>query len=49
MKSPASSEKLHAPALLSVFDTPKRFAADLKKEQDGWAAFIRRSDIVQKE
>jgi tripartite-type tricarboxylate transporter receptor subunit TctC len=49
MKSPALSEKLQAQALVPVFDTPGRFAADLKKERDGWAAFIRRNGIVQEE
>jgi len=49
MKSPALSEKLQAQALVPVFDTPEEFAADLKKERDGWAAFIRRNGIVQEE
>ena len=49
MKSPALGEKLRAQALIPVFDTPERFAADLKKERDGWAAFIRRNGIVQEE
>lgn len=49
MKSPALSEKLQAQALVSVFDTPEQFAVDLKKERDGWAAFIRRNGIVQEE
>jgi tripartite-type tricarboxylate transporter receptor subunit TctC len=49
MKSPALSEKLQAQALVPVFDTPEQFAADLKKERDGWAAFIRRNGIVQEE
>lgn len=49
MKSPALGEKLQAQALVPVFDTPQRFAADLKKERDGWAAFIRRNGIVQEE
>lgn len=49
MKSPALGEKLQAQALVPVFDTPEEFAADLKKERDGWAAFIRRNGIVQEE
>jgi tripartite-type tricarboxylate transporter receptor subunit TctC len=49
MKSTALGEKLQAQALVPVFDTPERFAADLKKERDGWAAFIRRNGIVQEE
>jgi len=49
MKSPALGEKLQAQALVPVFDTPERFAADLKKERDGWAAFIRRNGIAQEE
>jgi hypothetical protein len=28
-----------------VFDTPAEFAASLKKERDGWAAFIRRNNV----
>jgi tripartite-type tricarboxylate transporter receptor subunit TctC len=49
MKSPGLGEKLQAQALVPVFDTPEQFAADLKKERDGWAAFIRRNGIVQEE
>jgi tripartite-type tricarboxylate transporter receptor subunit TctC len=49
MKSPALGEKLQAQALVPVFDTPEEFAADLKKERDGWAAFIRRNGIAQEE
>jgi len=49
MKSPALGERLQAQALVPVFDTPEQFAADLKKERDGWAAFIRRNGIVQEE
>lgn len=49
MKSPALSEKLLAQALVPVFDTPEQFSADLKKERDGWAVFIRRNGIVQEE
>jgi tripartite-type tricarboxylate transporter receptor subunit TctC len=49
MKSPALGEKLQAQALVPVFDTPEEFTADLKKERDGWAAFIRRNGIVQEE
>jgi len=49
MKSSALGEKLQAQALVPVFDTSEEFAADLKKERDGWAAFIRRNGIVQEE
>ena len=49
MKSPALGEKLKGQALVPVFDTPGQFAAELKKERDGWAAFIRRNGIVQEE
>jgi tripartite-type tricarboxylate transporter receptor subunit TctC len=49
MKSPALAEKLQAQALVPVFDTPEQFADELKKERDGWAAFIRRNAIVQEE
>jgi tripartite-type tricarboxylate transporter receptor subunit TctC len=45
MKAPATAEKLEAQALVPVFDTPAEFAASLKKERDGWAAFIRRNGI----
>src|SRR5580765_4113099 len=44
-KSPALAEKLEAQALVPVFDTPAEFAASLKKERDGWAAFIRRNSV----
>jgi tripartite-type tricarboxylate transporter receptor subunit TctC len=49
MKSASLAEKLGAQALIPVFDTPEEFAASLKKERDGWAAFIRRNGIVQEE
>jgi tripartite-type tricarboxylate transporter receptor subunit TctC len=29
--------------------TPEQFSADMKKERDSWAAFIRRNGIVQEE
>ena len=45
MRSPAIAEKLNAQVLVPVFDTPEQFAASLKKERDGWAAFIRRNAI----
>ena len=45
MKAPATAEKLEAQGLVPVFDTPAEFAASLKKERDGWAAFIRRNGI----
>jgi tripartite-type tricarboxylate transporter receptor subunit TctC len=48
-KSPAIAGKLDAQVLVPVFDTPEQFAASLKKERDGWAAFIRRNDIKQEE
>ena len=49
MKSSGLAEKLQAQALVPVFDTPEQFAVDLKKERDGWAAFIRRNGIEQEE
>ena len=49
MKSSAFAEKLEAQALVPVFDTPEQFAADLNKEREGWAAFIRRNRIEQEE
>ena len=45
MRLPAIAEKLNAQVLVPVFDTPEQFAASLKKERDGWAAFIRRNAI----
>jgi len=45
MRSGPIAEKLEAQALVPVFDTPAEFAASLKKERDGWAAFIRRNNI----
>jgi tripartite-type tricarboxylate transporter receptor subunit TctC len=49
MKAPALAERLAQQALVPVFDTPEQFAASLRKERDGWAAFIRRNGIVQEE
>jgi tripartite-type tricarboxylate transporter receptor subunit TctC len=49
MKSSALGEKLRAQALVPVFDTPGQFSVEMKKERDGWAAFIRRNGIVQEE
>ncbi len=46
MKSPAIRQKLEAQELFPVFDTPETFAASLKKEQETWAAFIRRNGIT---
>jgi tripartite-type tricarboxylate transporter receptor subunit TctC len=45
MRSAPVAAKLDAQALIPVFDTPAEFAASLKKERDGWAAFIRRNNI----
>src|SRR3954463_4637174 len=45
MRSHAVAEKLEAQVLVPVFDTPEEFAASLKKERDGWSAFIRRNNI----
>jgi tripartite-type tricarboxylate transporter receptor subunit TctC len=45
-RTPAFAEKLEAQALVPVFDTPEEFAASLKKEREGWAAFIARNGIV---
>jgi tripartite-type tricarboxylate transporter receptor subunit TctC len=49
MRSGPVAEKLAAQALTPVFDTPGEFAASLKKERDGWAAFIRRNNIEPSE
>jgi tripartite-type tricarboxylate transporter receptor subunit TctC len=45
MRSPGIAERLDAQLLVPVFDTPEQFAASLKEERDGWAAFIRRNAI----
>jgi tripartite-type tricarboxylate transporter receptor subunit TctC len=45
MRSAPVAEKLEAQALILVFDMLGGFAASLKKERDGWAAFIRRNAI----
>jgi tripartite-type tricarboxylate transporter receptor subunit TctC len=45
MHAPAVAEKLEAQVLVPVFDTPEQFADSLKKERDGWAAFIKRNGI----
>jgi tripartite-type tricarboxylate transporter receptor subunit TctC len=37
--------RLDQQALVPVYDTPARFAADLKVERDTWAGFIRRNNI----
>jgi tripartite-type tricarboxylate transporter receptor subunit TctC len=49
MRSGPVAEKLESQALVPVFDSPAEFAASLKKERDGWAAFIRRNGIEQTE
>ena len=49
MRSPALADKLEPQGLVPVFDTPESAAASLKKERDGWAAFIRRNNIQQEE
>ncbi len=46
MRVPAIAERLHGLALVPVFDTPDEFAAKLKKEREGWAALIKRNNIV---
>src|SRR5262245_38885959 len=45
MRSGPIAEKLEQQVLVPVFDTPAEFGASLKKERDGWAAFIRRNNI----
>jgi len=45
-RTPAVAEKLEAQSLVPVIDTPEEFAASLKKEREGWAAFIARNGIV---
>jgi tripartite-type tricarboxylate transporter receptor subunit TctC len=45
MRTPAVADKLHAQALVPVFDTPEEFGAALKRERERWAAFIRRNNI----
>ena len=45
MKIPAVAERLRAQALVPVFDTPEQFAASLRQEREGWAAFVRRNNI----
>ena len=45
MKNPAVAERLRAQALVPVFDTPEQFAASLRQEREGWAAFVRRNNI----
>jgi tripartite-type tricarboxylate transporter receptor subunit TctC len=47
--SPGGGTDLYAQALVPVFDTPEQFATNLKKERDGWAAFIQRNGIAQEE
>jgi tripartite-type tricarboxylate transporter receptor subunit TctC len=46
MRTPAIAERLHGLALIPVFDTPDDFAAKLRKEREGWAALIKRNNIV---
>jgi len=46
MKSTEVAERLHALALIPVFETPEQFAASLKKARGNWGAFIRRNNIV---
>jgi tripartite-type tricarboxylate transporter receptor subunit TctC len=49
MKNPALADKLTPQGLVPVFDTPEQAAAGLRKEREGWAAFIRRNDIKPEE
>jgi tripartite-type tricarboxylate transporter receptor subunit TctC len=46
MRTPAIAERLHGLALIPVFDSPDDFAAKLRKEREGWAALIKRNNIV---
>ncbi len=46
MKTPSLAEKLQAQVLNAVLDNPEQFAVSLKKERNGWAAFIKRNGIV---
>jgi tripartite-type tricarboxylate transporter receptor subunit TctC len=46
MKTPVIAERLHALALIPVFETPEQFAAGLKKARGSWSDFIRRNNIV---
>ena len=46
MKNPATAHRLEQQALLPVFDTPEKFAASLKEEQQNWATFIREHNIT---
>ena len=48
-RSAGTAEKLEAQGLIPIIDTPEQFAASLKKEREGWAAFIRRNDIKLEE
>jgi tripartite-type tricarboxylate transporter receptor subunit TctC len=45
MQNPAAAQKLEQLALLPVFDTPEKFAASLKEEQQNWGAFIKAQNI----
>jgi tripartite-type tricarboxylate transporter receptor subunit TctC len=45
MRNPALAQRLEQLALLPVFDTPEKFAASLKEEQQSWGTFIRQHNI----
>lgn len=46
MRNPATAQKLEQQSLLPVFDTPEKFAASLREEQQTWGSFIRAQNIT---
>jgi tripartite-type tricarboxylate transporter receptor subunit TctC len=46
MQTPAAAQRLEQLALLPVFDTPEKFSASLKDEQQNWGSFIRQHNIL---
>jgi tripartite-type tricarboxylate transporter receptor subunit TctC len=45
MLNPSVAQRLEQLALLPVLDTPEKFAASLKEEQQTWGAFIRQHNV----
>jgi tripartite-type tricarboxylate transporter receptor subunit TctC len=46
LRNPAVVQRLQQQALIPVLDTPEAFAADLRRERELWAGFIKRNNIT---
>jgi len=45
LRNPAVVQRLEQQALVPVIDTPEEFAADLRREREHWAQFIKKANI----